>query len=562
VVGVENQQVMRANRTHPEWGDGFGWTYNHAPNLAYWKGKFYFHYLSNPFSEHVAPGRTLLCVSADGRNWGQPVELFPPYEFFGGEMAMMHQRMGFYVAPNGRLLAFGFYAHAPNPFGRFGLGRAVREIYENGGLGPIYFIRYNRASGWGEENTSFPYYQRSSDPGFIEACESVLEDRLIRQQWWDEERKPGEFFGVEGRIQALSFYHREDGAVVGLWKHSLAALSFDEGVSWTEPVRVPTLIMSGAKIWGQKTDDGRYALVYNPIRDSERRYPLAIITGDDGIHFDDMLAVHHEVPPRRFWGIWKDWGPQYNRGIAEGNGNPPGPDMWVAYSVNKEDMWVSRIPVPVRSSVRGFIEDSFDDLTPGERVPDWNIYSAIWAPTEIVDCGGSAGRCLRLQDRDPYDYARALRIFEESQRVRIQLNLNIEQQGDAELELEIQDQFGNRPIQLAFKNNGTVHVRDGADWKESTTSETDRWLALEIRIRADDGVFDVVINDDVVAREYRFFEDVHTVEHLLLRSGAFRTSPTRQMDPQELRIDEEGADEPVELSSFLVDRVLIRPGEN
>src|SRR5262245_9040195 len=68
-VGVESFQVLRANRTKPEQSDGFGWTYNHAPMLAYWNGKFYLEYLSNPVGEHIAPGQTLLCTSTDGRTW-------------------------------------------------------------------------------------------------------------------------------------------------------------------------------------------------------------------------------------------------------------------------------------------------------------------------------------------------------------------------------------------------------------------------------------------------------------------------------------------------------------
>ena len=77
-VGVENIQVMRANRTHPEDADGFGWTYNHAPNLTYWNNTFYLEYLSNPVNEQEAPGHTLLVTSKDGRNGGKPFEIFPP----------------------------------------------------------------------------------------------------------------------------------------------------------------------------------------------------------------------------------------------------------------------------------------------------------------------------------------------------------------------------------------------------------------------------------------------------------------------------------------------------
>ena len=45
VAGVHHYQVYRANRSKPLKGDKLGWTYNHQPFLAYWKGKFYVQYL-------------------------------------------------------------------------------------------------------------------------------------------------------------------------------------------------------------------------------------------------------------------------------------------------------------------------------------------------------------------------------------------------------------------------------------------------------------------------------------------------------------------------------------
>ena len=71
-LGVENIQVVRANRTHPEWAEDYGWTYNHAANITYWNGRFYLQYLSNPADEHQPPGHTLIATSADGRTWGKP----------------------------------------------------------------------------------------------------------------------------------------------------------------------------------------------------------------------------------------------------------------------------------------------------------------------------------------------------------------------------------------------------------------------------------------------------------------------------------------------------------
>src|SRR5579862_4497732 len=249
-IGVESFQVMRANRKHPELADNFGWTYNHGAMIVYWNNRFYIEYLSNPVGEHIAPGQTLLCSSADGRHWDFPKVVFPIYELRPPDApgkAMMHQRMGFFIAPDGRLLVMAFYGHAPNPFGKGGIGRVVRELHKDGSLGPIYFLRYNARSGWGENNTGYPFYKHSPDAGFVASCDAMLANRLMREQWWDEERLDDPFFSVRTpgsrdprnwfHQEAFNWYHRKDGVLVGLWKWSEAALSSDEGKTWSRPVK-------------------------------------------------------------------------------------------------------------------------------------------------------------------------------------------------------------------------------------------------------------------------------------------------------------------------------------
>ncbi|WP_052053046.1 hypothetical protein [Prevotella sp. S7 MS 2] len=312
IIGVENTQVMRANRTHPGMADGFGWTYNHAPNITYWRGKFYLEYLSNPKDEQQPPGQTFLVTSTDGRHWDKPIVGFPPYQAPKGVTIpkpyygyIMHQRMGFYTAPNGRLLLVAFYGHSYNPFKKGGIGRVVREIRRDGSLGQIYFLRYSSHAQWNEKNTAYPFYHRSRDKGFVEACNALLNDRLKTLQWIDEDRGVDGFYTLKDSIntvQATSYYHRKDGKTVALWKWSWVALSSDNGQSWSTPVRVPSLIMAGGKNWGQRTADGRYAMAYNPIETQPYRYPLVLTSSDDGIVFSDMGVVHGEVPPRhRSW---------------------------------------------------------------------------------------------------------------------------------------------------------------------------------------------------------------------------------------------------------------------
>ncbi len=561
-IGVANYQTFRANRTHPERAEGFGWTYNHAPMLAYWNDTFYQEYLSNPVDEHIAPGHTLILTSRDGRNWTQPAVVFPAYEPPPGTPMpkgyngyMMHQRMGFYVAPNGRLLVLAFYGHTEDPFVKGGIGRVVREAYKDGSYGPIYFIRYTRHADWNESNTSYPLYTRSSDAGFLDACEALLADRLMTLQWKDEDPGPEGFYPVKGKLGALCFYHRKNGKVVGLWKWSMCALSADEGRTFSTPVKVPTIVMDGAKIWGQRTSDGRYALVYNPTVHGEHRYPLAIVTGDDGIVFDNMLLVHGEVPPRRFFGRWKDFGPQYVRGIEEGNGNPPGNAMWITYSVNKEDIWVSRIPVPVRYSVDGPVADNFDEMETGGHVVDWNVYSPSLAPVRVVECP-SGGKCLELRDEDPYDYAKAVRVFKEGPKAEISCRVLAKQSGAGLLDIEVLDRYGNRPVRVRFDSDGRIKAINGGDTRDLQAYKADTWYKLGITVDASPfGHYGVTIDGQTVVSDAPLAEAVLSVERLCFRTGPYRDQPTRETDNERQHPPLTGADDPAPLAVYDVKEV-------
>lgn len=565
-VGAESIQVMRANREHGGIDADSGWTYNHAPNLAYWNGKFYLQYLSNPVDEHIAPGQTLLTTSADGRNWEKPRILFPPYQPPAGVTIpegyhgyMMHQRMGFYAAPNGRLLTLAFYGHTENPFQEGGIGRVVREIYKDRSFGPVHFIRYESHARWNETNTSFPFYTRSKDTGFVAACEALLKNRLMVLQWKDEDDGNDTLYAEnknDDHLSALSYFHRKDGKVVMLWKKSKAALSDDEGATFSAPVKVPTLLMSGGKNWGQRTEDGRYAMCYNPIDNSEYRYPLIIITSNDGIIFDEMLLVQGEVPPRRFFGRWKDFGPCYTRGIVEGNGNPPGNDMWITYSMNKEDMWITRVPVPVTYGVNTPVNDNFNSFVAGKAIPNWNTYSPKWAPVTVADFPDAKNKSLKLTDEDPYDYARAIRVFKETTKADLQFRVYAQQSDHGELSVDITDRYGNRPVRISFNSKGEIEVMNGDQSVKIEKYKAATWYDFRVNINADlNGSFDLWLNGKKVLSRAALAEAVKSVERISFRTGSYRDIPNRTTANEDPEPPLPGADEKVAKAVYYVDEV-------
>ncbi|MFT3946370.1 MAG: six-hairpin glycosidase [Agriterribacter sp.] len=566
-IGTESIQVMRANRKHTDIATDSGWTYNHAPNLAYWNGKFYLQYLSNPVDEHIAPGQTLLTTSADGRCWTIPQIIFAPYQAPAGVKIpegyhgyMMHQRMGFYTAPSGRLLTLAFYGHAEDPFQEDGIGRVVREIYRDGTMSPVYFIKYESHAQWNETNTAFPFYTSAKDTGFVSACNALLKDRLKTLQWRDEDDDSDTLYAEnrnDDHLSALSYFHRKDGKVVMLWKKSKAALSGDEGKTFS-PVKVPTLIMSGGKNWGQQTEDGRYAMCYNPIDNSEYRYPLIIVTSDDGAIFDDMLLVQGEVPPRRFYGRWKDFGPCYMRGIDEGNGNAPGKDMWLTYSMNKEDIWISHIQIPVTYKVTEPVYDDFNTLSTGGAVKNWNTYSPQWAPVSVAGFPGRNNKSLKLSDEDPHDYARAIRVFKETQHADLRFRIYADQNINGELAVDITDRFGNRPVRINFSANKDITIADGSCIKTIQQYQLKQWYEIHVVINATlKGSYDVYIDGKKVAANMALAEAVKSVERISFRTGAYRNFPTRTTPNEKPEPPLPGADEKVEKGVFYIDDVKL-----
>ncbi len=553
VVGVQNIQVYRANRTAPAHADKLPNTYNHAPMLAWWHGKFYLEFLGGPRDEHQSPCETSLTTSTDGLTWEIPHVIFPAFPLPDGKTTIAHQRMGFYVAPDDRLLVLAFYGKSPAPNDGTGIGRAVREVHRDGTLGPIYFIRLNAKQPFPELKLPYALYTAAPDAGFVAACNALLANKLFTAQWWEEDQlDTSGFFSVRGK--ALSFVHRPDGTVLGIWKNALVATTADEGRTWTQTQVAPTMPNNASKYWLQHTGDNRYALFFNPT--NRLRFPLAVLTSADCAHFSDLLYVHGELPDQRFGGAYKNLGPQYVRGIVEGNGTPPdaASATWLTYSVNKEDIWVARVPTPITAMAPGPVNDNFESTTVRALPAGWNLYSPLWAPVRVVDAGGSAQHALELRDEDPYDYARAVRVFPETHGLKLAFKV-LARQTNARLEIDLQTATGGRPVRLAIGEDGHLWACHEGQWMDAGAYSVGRWMAFELEIprspRSDTADL-TVDGKKPLFRAAVFTEPAATVERLSFRTGVYRDHGYGGRDLP-------GADVKSPAAAFLVDDVVITP---
>ena len=534
VVGVHNIQIMRANREHPDASNGFGWTYNHQPMMAYWQGKFYVHYLCDPIDEQVPPSHTLMQTSADGYTWDDPVMLFPEYdvpegfkkEGVEGEAhnlkAVMHQRVGWYVSKSGTLLAMGYYGVCLNRKDHNndgnGIGRVVREVKKDGSLGPIYFIYYNH--GFNEKNTDFPNYRKASK-AVRQAVDELLANPRFRMQWVEESDRNDPIIPLNKEYKAYCDYTLPDGRLVALWKHALTSTSADGGNTWHQPVnRAKGFVNSNAKIWGQRLSDGTYATVYNP---SEFRWPLAISLSKDGLEYTTLNLVNGEVPALRYGGNYKSRGPQYTRGILEGNGTPPDGDLWITYSMNKEDMWVSHIPVPVQTKAFSHADGTEFNVGKLADLKTWNIYSPKCAPVTLE------GQWLCLADRDPFDYARVERKIPASKDLTVAFDVKASQNDRGLLQIEFLDQHGTGCSRLEFTEDGVVRCKGGARYGNVLKYEPGRTYHFECHLSIPNRMIEVFI-DGKKAGQRIFYAPVERIERVMFRTGVERHFPTVDTD--------------------------------
>ncbi|MHC4345341.1 MAG: PA14 domain-containing protein [Planctomycetota bacterium] len=544
--GVQNIQINRANRKYPPpFPEGTenerGWTYQHHVGIGCWKGRLYGIWDMTHVGEDNPPARLVYATSSDGFNWTEPKDLYPFNKVY-------NLRFYFFHSSNDRMLVFAAGWYETDNIGERHKDRLyVREITTDHKLGTIYTL-IKPAPGHP------PFYTESKDAGFLQACREALANKPLLEQgdyglllgerkmkWHDGKNWPGgkiaRFSDLWQFGKSLCFYYRADGVLVATCKMGWVNLSRDGGETWSFPTIPKGIKGGGGKLWAQRTPDGRCAMIYIP--QSDHRYPMAITSSDDGITFKDMRVIHGDVAPQRYKGRAKDIGPQYLRGISEwgSDGSRPEKDcIWTICSMNKEDIWASRIPVPIIAEAKAHANDNFDDVAAGPRVPGWNTYSSLWAPVRIAADRGLSNHYLELEDREPTDYARAIRTFPQSKAVTASFRVAAGQTDRGRLEVELLGELGTRPVRIIVND----HVTSAGAW-------------LDYKIHADcaAGKYTVVVNGREVLKDAAFTEPSSVVYALSFRTGEFRGKPRGRA-----RRDIPNSEEPLATVTYRIDDVM------
>lgn len=550
--GVLNIELLRTTRYAPQLADGDGWTYAHHMDLAEWRGRLYAAWNMTLKDEDVPPSKVVYATSGNGIEWSKPADLFPR------ELAWAC-RFYFYHTKNDKMLTFcaarlgdGIVTEAQKSV------LLVREILPDHRLGAVFTLIH-------PIEKMPPFFETSSDKAFVEAChEAVNNNMLLEQQDYGVflgERKMSwhantpQFNGHYPFGKAFCFFRRQDRQWVGISKMGFVTTSADEGKSWSQPVNPPSLVAGAAKVWGQRTNDNQYVLAYNPDPKRGKRFPLVMVKGNDGIHFRDMRVVHGEYPPMRYPGKYKDFGYQYVRGVAEWSTDHSFADktaIWLIYSVHKEDIWLSRIPLPVQAEQITFPSDHFQNVPVGAVVKDWNIYSPKWAPVTIVEePGKNNNRCLELRDGDPTDYARAMRLFPTEKKIRAKFRIKTAQT-NALMEIDLQDEKGYLFSRISLTKDAELKATSGNRETSLGKYSSEKWITFDISADSDHGIVMIKINDKTFKIDHCGTQNLNKFQRLV-----FRTGPERKLGDTDALVD--GQDKPLTNPAlFLLDDVIVK----
>ena len=327
---------------NPEMG-----TYSHHPHITYFKGTIYTMWSNHKVDEDATGQRVLMRCSTDqGETWEEVVELFPPLDRYN-PLSEKIKNGGRTQNANGFAIIEGvLYSFSEVRDNIFdddlpGLGRLVRAIYPNGKLGDIFWLRKEPPA----EIAGFPAYP-SGDRVIVEKINSFFtlpENELT----WDFRYLTTRPKTEDGHqlCEPTPAWQLDDGTWVKLYRDlgkpvshfNYAAFSFDNGKEWTAPTRTD-FIDGCARTNAGTLPDGQVYIISN-IDPNGARDPLAISLSKDGLRFDRVALIRRDAPEMRYEGRWKAEGFQYPHSLVWGD------YLWVIYSVGKEDVQITRIPI-------------------------------------------------------------------------------------------------------------------------------------------------------------------------------------------------------------------------
>jgi hypothetical protein len=147
---------------------------------------------------------------------------------------------------------------------------------------------------------------------------------------------------------------------------------------------------------------------------------------------------------------------------------------------------------------------------------------------------------LSLADSDPFDYAKAERVFPNSKKVSVEFAITPQQKDFGALEIEIVDAKGTPCLRLMFDSAGNILTKQGYRNKSLGKYSAGETVTISVELNSTTRFYTVTINGGKPNNNL-CFAPVESVERIVFRTGNTRRFPDADT-PTDQDYDLPGAD--------------------
>jgi len=357
---LENIKTTTLLTATPETG-----TWNHHPYVTCFKGVLFVNWDTHARDENASGQHGVFRRSTDGgKTWFPVKKLFPPLSenvpaAEPSQSTRFQSSYGFVVVEDS-LYAVTDVAEWQRPDAkkikpRIKIGLLCRAVYPDGRLGNIFWLCTDPPA----PVPGFPAYP-AGDPSLVAKINAYFRHPAQAPQLNFGNKANPNSDDEHGMSEPAPAWQLDDGTWVRLYRdggsiyartlreeeasksrRNYVSFSYDDGKTWTIPTRT-TFPDACARSNAGKLSDGQVYVINNVLPLSTKkggRSLLAISLSRDGLNFDRMVVLRFLAPDQRYKGRSKSVGYGYPHSTIAGD------NLWVIYSVNKEDIEIARIPL-------------------------------------------------------------------------------------------------------------------------------------------------------------------------------------------------------------------------
>jgi len=318
-------------------------SYNHHAQISKFKGKFFIAWSNGVVDEEAAGQRILISSSTDARHWSEAVTVVGDK----ADPVTAHNCIALYPTAD-TLYAIGMKEDTHKDASVPGMRRVDPDSHE--------VIVYASPNGitWKKVFTFFDGLKwifeapRLTADGHL-MCVAGLKTGAAVLRW------PGTNLLEQPQVISVpqphgavfpygegSWYQTDDGTIVVFWRDEGQSCrlwvnySTDGGKTFAPPA-ISDIPDSMSRNSAGRLPDGRYYLVNNAYPQLLNRHYLMLLLSNDGYKFNKVYMLFDDPTGQRVAGLLKCDGFQYPCCLAEAD------RLYVAYSINKEDMEVATI---------------------------------------------------------------------------------------------------------------------------------------------------------------------------------------------------------------------------